>query len=118
MNHEEPIVDDQQSIASSLANSSFSFDSLENSSESAESMENLTKITELNFDDSIPHYSFTASERSQAMSVVAVGALLANFPIVILINWHGNISNSDENIWSDFQVLEFHLHCLALLALL
>lgn len=98
MNPKEPIINDQQSASS---NSSFPFDSLENSSESAESVENLTKIIEINennilkeesnFDDSIPRYSFTASERSQAMSMVAVGALLANFPIVVLINWHGKI---------------------------
>ena len=39
--------------------------------------------------ESIPKYAFSSAERSQAMSIVAVGALLANFPIVVCINWHG-----------------------------
>ncbi|KAI1715204.1 major facilitator superfamily domain-containing protein [Ditylenchus destructor] len=32
---------------------------------------------------------FTSYEKSQAMAVVAAGALLANIPIVTLINWYG-----------------------------
>lgn len=37
----------------------------------------------------IPRYQFSSTQRSQAMSVVALGALIANFPVVVLINWHG-----------------------------
>lgn len=32
---------------------------------------------------------FTTNEKSQAMGVVAVGALIANIPIITLINWYG-----------------------------
>jgi hypothetical protein len=86
--------------SSSTPSSSLTSSSLSSSSSSHEEGDNLKNDRHRKkrqmFDEdgqqqmwSVPRYSFTSTERSQAMSVVAVGALLANFPVVVLINWHG-----------------------------
>lgn len=47
---------------------------------------NSTKIKEIS---KIYNHEFTNYEKSQAMGVVALGALIANIPIITLINWYG-----------------------------
>jgi hypothetical protein len=95
-----PMNTSSSSTPSSPSPSSLTSSSLSSSSSSHEEGDNLKNDRRRKkrqmFDEdgqqqmwSVPRYSFTSTERSQAMSVVAVGALLANFPVVVLINWHG-----------------------------